>query len=67
MRHRWAVPAFLGSLAGAIVGLGYQIARPAEVQGLDPTMNMAMPMIVIAIALGLFIYARAMRIRGVLD
>ncbi len=66
LRHRLAVPALLVSLAGAVVGLGYQIARPATVAGMSNAANIFVPIAIIAIAAGLFLYARAMRIRGVL-
>ena len=66
VRHRWAVPVFLVSLVGALVGLGYQIANPSGIGEMSEGVNVVMPYIIIAIALGLFVYARAMRIRGVL-
>lgn len=66
MRSRWAVAAFGISLLGAVMGMGYQLMRPAKVAGLDPTMNMVMPVVIIVIALALFLYARAMRARDVL-
>ncbi|MCL6683536.1 hypothetical protein [Sphingomonas alba] len=67
-RSRWAVPAQGLSLIGALLGLGYQIMGGAEpLPGMEDTMvNKLMPFIIIAIALGLFLYARAMANRGVL-
>ena len=66
MRHRLAVPVLLASLLGAIVGIGYQIANPSGIVELSMGVNAVMPYIIIAIALGLFLYARAMRVKGVL-
>jgi len=67
MRNRWAVPAFGLSLIGALLGLGYQIAGAPELPGMPESPGMkAMPYIIIAIALGLFLYTRAMSNKGVL-
>jgi len=67
MRNRWAVPAFGLSLIGALLGLSYQIAGAPELPGMPESPGMkAMPYIIIAIALGLFLYTRAMSNKGVL-
>ena len=66
MRHRWAVPVLLASLVGAIVGIGYQLANPSRIVELSMGVNAVMPYVIIAIAISLFVYARAMRIKGVL-
>ncbi|MEO5577500.1 MAG: hypothetical protein ABIR25_00420 [Sphingomicrobium sp.] len=66
MRHRWAVPVLLASLGGAIVGIGYQLAKPSGIPELSMGVNSVMPYVIIAIAIGLFVYARTMRIKGVL-
>lgn len=66
MRHRLAVPALGLSLLGAIVGIGYQIANPAGIAEISQGVNGAMPYILLLVCLGLFLYARAMRARGVL-
>ena len=66
MRHRWAVPVLLVSLVGAILGVGYQIARPSGIAEMERGFNGYVGYVVIAIAIVLFVYARAMRIRGVL-
>jgi len=66
MRHRWAVPVLLASLVGALVSNGYQLANPSDIVELSMGANAIMPYIVIAIAIGLFAYARAMRMKGVL-
>lgn len=66
MRHRWAVPVLLASLVGAVVGIGYQMANPSGIPELSMGINSVMPYVIIAIAGGLFLYARAMRIKGVL-
>ena len=66
MRHRWAVPALLASFVGAVLGLGYQIANPSGIAGTDGGGGAIFPYVIIAIALTLFVYARAMRIKNVL-
>jgi hypothetical protein len=66
LRHRWAVPALLVSFVGAVLGIGYQLARPSGIPHMDEGANGAMGYIIIAVALGLFVYARAIRIKGVL-
>jgi hypothetical protein len=67
IRHRWAVWAYGLSLVGAVLGLGYQIALAPPLAGAHETAMMkAVPYIVILIAVGLFLYARAMEKRGVL-
>jgi len=66
MRHRWAVPALLVSLVGAIVGIGYQLAKPAGIAEMSQGFNGIVPYVIIAIGVALFLYARAMRVKGVL-
>ncbi len=66
MRHRLAVPVLLASLVGAIGGIGYQLANPSGIVELSTGVNAVMPYVIIAIAVALFLYARAMRIKGVL-
>ncbi len=66
LRHRLAVPVLLASLVGALIGIGYQLANPAGIIEIAQGVNAIMPYIVIAIAIGLFVYARAMRMKGVL-
>ena len=66
MRHRWAVPVLLASLVGAVIGIGYQLANPSGIVELSKGVNAVMPYVIIAIAIALFVYARAMRMRGVL-
>ena len=64
VRNRLAVPAYLLSLLGAVVGLGYQLANPMpEITGF---LAMGMPIGIILIALGQYLYARAQRASGVL-
>ena len=67
LRRGLAVPVLLASLVGAVVGIGYQMANPAGIIEISQGANAIMPYIIIAIALGLFVYARAMRIRKVLS
>lgn len=66
MRHRLAVHAFAISLVGAVIGIGYQLANPSNIPEMSESINAVMPYVIIAIALALFLYARAMRAKGVL-
>ncbi len=66
MRNRWAVHAMGLSLVGAVLGLGYQIVGAPPVPGATGGMMEIMPYVIIVIALALFLYARAMRQKGVL-
>ena len=66
VRSRWAVTVFAASLIGAVLGLGYQIVAAPPLAGAEGPMTDAMPFVIILIALGLFLYARAMQKRGVL-
>ena len=66
MRNRWSVPAYGISLIGAIIGLGYQMMNPPNWPGMGSGMSAIMPIVIIVVAIGLFLYARAMSNRGVL-
>jgi hypothetical protein len=66
IRSRWAVWAFGLSLVGAVLGLGYQIAAAPPLAGADDTMSKVVPYVIIAIALALFLYARAQDKKAVL-
>ena len=66
VRHRWAVAVLGLSLIGAVVGIGYQLANPVGIVEVSQGVNGMMSYIIIAIALALFIYARAMQRNGVL-
>jgi hypothetical protein len=66
LRSRWAVWGLGLSLVGAILGLGYQIVAAPPLAGADDAVSKAMPYIIIAIAVALFLYARAMEKKGVL-
>lgn len=65
-RSRWAVPVLAASAVGAIVSLGYQLLGAPPLPGAEGAAFTIMPLVIIAVALGLFLYARAMRARGVL-
>ena len=65
MRHRHAVTAFAVSMIGAIVGLGYQLVSTTPPE-MEQGASAVMPYIIIAATIGLFVYARAMRTRGIL-
>jgi hypothetical protein len=64
MRSRHAVWAFGISLLGAILGLGYQLANPMP--GAEGFGAKGFPLVIIAIALALFLYARRQAAKGVL-
>jgi hypothetical protein len=64
IRSRHAVLALGVSLLGAVLGLGYQLMNPMP--GVQGFMATGMPIVIILVALGLFLYARAMEKRGVL-
>ena len=66
MRSRWAVAAFAASLVGALLGLGYQILVAPPMPGMEGASGEVMPFAIILVALGLFLYARAMQAKGVL-
>lgn len=66
VRSRYAVWAYGVSLLGAVLGLGYQIAAAPPLAGADDAMSKAMPYVIILVALGLFLYARAMEKKAVL-
>jgi hypothetical protein len=67
LRNRWAVVALALSLVGALLGIGYQIANPGGPAAMNEGANAIMPYVVIAVALGLVGYARAMKAKGVLN
>lgn len=66
MRHRLAVPLFALSLIGAILGIGYQLMNPVGIAEVTTGFNGLVPYLVILIALGLYLYARSMKAKGVL-
>lgn len=67
MRHRWSVPALGLSVLGALLGLGYQIVAAPALPGAEGDPMMAvMPYFIIAVAVGLFLYARAISNKGLL-
>ena len=67
VRHRWAVPVLGLSVLGALLGLGYQIIAAPPLPGAEgDAMMKVMPFVIIAVAIGLFLYARAMASKGVL-
>jgi hypothetical protein len=55
-----------GALAGAIVGIGYQLANPVNIPEMTDGANGVMPYVIIAIAAGLLWYARRQKVVGVL-
>jgi hypothetical protein len=67
MRSRWAVWSFGISLVGAILSLGYQLLLAPPMPGASESpMMKAIPILVIAIAVALFLYARAQERKGLL-
>jgi len=67
LRRRYAVWAYGLSLVGAVVGLGYQIVIAKMPASMKVGMMGMMPYVIILVALGLFLYARAMEKKGVLS
>lgn len=65
-RSRHAVTAFALSFAGAILGLGYQIANPVDIPELTQGAAGVMPYIIIAVAAVLLWYAQRQKAAGVL-
>ncbi len=65
-RRRWAVPVLAVSLIGAICSLGYQLLAAPPLAGAEGAMFNVMPLVIIAVAAALVIYAWAMRAKGVL-
>ena len=66
MRSRHAVTAFAVSMIGAIVGLGWQLLNPSGIAEMSETVNRVIPYVIIAVAVALFLYARAQRAKGLL-
>ena len=67
LRHRWAVPVLALSVLGALLGLGYQIVAAPPLPGAEGgAMMTVMPYVIIAVAIGLFLYGRAMSNKGLL-
>jgi len=66
IRNRWAVWSYGLSLLGAVMGLGYQIALAPPLAGADRTIDKLMPVVIILVALGQFLYARAMEKKAVI-
>jgi hypothetical protein len=66
LRNKLAVPSFLLSLIGAVVGIGYQLLRPANIPAMHDGFNGAIPYLIIAIAAALFLYARSLKAKGLL-
>lgn len=62
MRSRHAVWALGISLIGAVLGLGYQLMNPMP--GITGFMATGLPIIIIAVAFGLFLYSRAIEKKG---
>ena len=64
LRSKFAVPSFALSVIGSILGLGYQMANPLP--GMEGPMATVMPVVIIAVAIGQFLYARAQKASGAL-
>ena len=65
-RSRHAVLVFLLSLVGMALSFGYQATGPAKPAGMGEGAVQYMPLVIVAIGAALFLYARAMRTKGVL-
>jgi hypothetical protein len=67
VRSRWAVWSFGLSLAGAVASIGYQLALAPPMPGATASAaSKVMPIVILAVALALLLYARAMDKKGVL-
>ena len=66
MRSRHAVLAFAVSLVGMVLSFGYQFMGPPAPAVMTEGAAAFVPIIVIAVGLALFFYARAIRAKGVL-
>jgi hypothetical protein len=66
IRSRFAVHAFILSLLGAVLGLGYQILGAPPLEGAEGMMFELMPYVIILIAALLLYYAWSMEKKGVL-
>lgn len=66
VRSRWAVAVLAASALGAIVSLSYQLLGAPPLPGAEGVAFQVMPLVIIAVAVALFLYARAMRAKGVL-
>lgn len=63
-RSRHAVTLYLASLVGMALSFGYQfLLAPPAPAGMD---NPVIPLVIIGIGIALFVYARQMRLKGVL-
>ena len=66
-RSRYAVWAFGLSLIGMALSFGYQFSGGSPPpEGMDGSMMMIMPLFIIAVGVGLLLYARAQAAKGVL-
>lgn len=65
-RSRFAVTAFVLSLAGLAVNTIYQLTLPTPSPHLDTGGQVALHLVIWAVAIGLLLYAMRMRGRGVL-
>jgi hypothetical protein len=65
-RSRHAVTAFAISAAGAVVGIGYQLANPVDIAAMNEGMAGKVGYVVIAVAVALFFYARWQKAAGIL-
>ena len=67
VRSRWAVWSFGLSLAGAVASIGYQLALAPPMPGATGgAASKVMPIVILAVAFALLLYARAMEKKGVL-
>ena len=66
LRSRHAVPTFAVSLVGMALSFGYQYVGPPAPAAMTEGPMAYFPLVIIAIGIALFVYARAMRMKGVL-
>ena len=66
VRNRWAVLAFILSLVGMVLGLGYQYVGPPAPAGMMEGVMAFMPLVIFLIGVLLLAYALNMRKKGVI-
>lgn len=65
MRHRWAVAAFGLSFVGMVLSFSWALTHPSGIAAMDEGAGAMMPWVIMALGIFLFLYARQMRIKGV--
>ena len=66
VRSRWAVHAFILSLAGMVLSFGYQFTHPSDIVATHEGAGAVMPYVIMLVELALLAYASANRKKGLL-